>query len=317
MPQPLMSKINKTNNFFGLLLGLTGYTLVVLVDSIIKLNVVGKYPIIQINFFLCIGAFLPIIASIIILRNWSILINNKIHLQLLHGILGLTHGALIINSFKKHSLIEIYPILFFSPLILTTLSHFFMKEKIGFRRWLAVLIGFVGVLIVSRPGTIHFTLPLLGLFIAAIIHALRVLVIRHSSNQSSIHSSIAFSFYGCVSAFIISGFFSYQNFVTVPKTDLIILIICGVIAGMAGLFFAIASKTLESSLFAPIQYIQLVAGFIMGYIFFGDLPDIYETMGSFVIVLSGMFIIYRENQLKIRTLLDNKKRIKDTFSRWF
>ena len=107
-----MTTINKSNNFLGLFLGLTGYIVVVLVDSIIKLNIVGKYPVIQINFFICIGAFIPIITCILILRQWSILVNNKIHLQLLHGVFGLAHGALIINSFKKHSLIEIYPILF-------------------------------------------------------------------------------------------------------------------------------------------------------------------------------------------------------------
>jgi S-adenosylmethionine uptake transporter len=306
-----MMTFNKENNFLGLSLGLTGYIVIVLVDSIIKLNIVGKYPVIQISFFLCIGAFIPNITSIVILRQWSVLINSKIYLQLLHGVFGLAHGNLIINSLKKHSLIEIYPILFSSPLILTILSYFFLKEKIGIRRILAVLLGFIGVLIVSRPGTMHFTIPLFGLFIAAIIHAVRVLVIRQSKNQSS----IAFTFYGCLSAFIISGFLSYQNFELVQKTDLIILVVCGMIAGMAGLCFAIASKTLESSLFAPIQYIQLVAGFTMGYFFFGDLPDIYEVIGSLVIVFSGLFIIYRENQLKIRTLVNSSNKIRDMFFR--
>ena len=308
-----MAAINKGNNFLGLLLGLTGYIVVVLVDSMIKLNIVGKYPVIQINFIICIGAFIPIIICIVILRQWSVLVNNKIHLQLLHGVFGLAHGALIINSFKKHSLIEIYPILFSTPLILTILSYFILKEKIGIRRILAVLIGFIGVLVVSRPGTIHFTLPLFGLFIAAIIHAVRVLVIRHSKNQSS----IAFSFYGCLSAFIISGCLSYQNFELVQKTDLYTIIACGIVAGMAGLCFALASKILESSLFAPIQYIQLVAGFTMGYIFFGDLPDIYETIGSLIIVSSGLFIIYRENQLKITSLVDSSNKIKDMLFRGF
>ena len=86
---------------------------------------------------------------------------------------------------------------------------------------------------------------------------------------------------------------------------------------MAGLCFALASKILESSLFAPIQYIQLVAGFTMGYIFFGDLPDIYETIGSLIIVSSGLFIIYRENQLKITSLVDSSNKIKDMLFRGF
>ena len=292
-----MLAINKKNNFFGLLIGLSGYILVVFVDTIIKLNVVEKYPVIQISFFICIGAFIPILITLIIFRNWSSLLNNKIHIQLLHGALGIVYGTLIINSLKKHSLIEIYPILFSSPLILIILSYYVLKEKVGIRRCLAVLIGFIGVIIVSRPGTIHFTIPLFGLFIAAIIHSFRVLLIRQSGNTQS---SVAFTFYGCVSGLIISGFISYPNFIIVQKIDLVVLLMCGIIAGIAGLFFARASKILESSLFAPTQYIQLVAGFIMGYIFFGDLPDIYEITGSLVIVLSGLFIIYRENQLKIK-----------------
>ena len=58
---------------------------------------------------------------------------------------------------------------------------------------------------------------------------------------------------------------------------------------------------LESSIFAPIQYIQLAAGFIFGYLFFGDLPDIYELLGSVVIIFSGLFIIYRQNKLGIKS----------------
>ena len=154
----------ENNNFFGLVLGFSGYAIFVLLDSIIKLYLVQKYPVLEINFFICLFAFIPIIVTLTVVGNWNTLINNKIHIQLLRGVLGVICGALIVNSFKRHALIEIYPILFSTPLILTILSYFVLKEKVGIRRWSAVLIGFIGVLIVSRPGTIHFTLPLFGLF---------------------------------------------------------------------------------------------------------------------------------------------------------
>jgi len=274
----------ENNNTFGLILGFSGYTIFVLLDSIIKLNLVNKYPVLEINFFICLFAFIPVLAALAIVGNWNTLINNKIHIQLLRGVLGLICGALIVNSFKRHALIEIYPILFSTPLILTILSHFVLKEKVGIRRWLAVLIGFVGVLIVSRPGTIHFTLPLFGLFFAAIILALNVLIIRRLANTQS---SIAFAFYGTVGGLVISGMFSFQNFVSVPLEDMIIFVVCGIIGGIGGLCISGASNILESSVFAPIQYIQLVAGLIMGYLFFRDLPDIFEIIGSLVIVFSG------------------------------
>jgi drug/metabolite transporter (DMT)-like permease len=302
----------ENNNALGLILGFSGFTIFVLLDSIIKLNLVNKYPVLEINFFICLFAFIPIIAALTIVGNWNTLINNIIHIQLLRGVLGLICGALIVNSFKQHALIEIYPILFSTPLILTILSHFILKEKVGIRRWSAVLIGFAGVLIVSRPGTIHFTLPLFGLFFAAIILALNVLIIRRLADNQS---SIAFAFYGTMGGLVISGMFSFQNFVSVPLTDVIIFIVCGIIGGIGGLCITGASKILESSEFAPIQYVQLVAGFIMGYLFFRDLPDTFEIIGSLIIVFSGLFIIYRENKLNIRPFESSTSRIRDMFLR--
>jgi len=302
----------ENSNTFGLILGFSGYTIFVLLDSIIKLNLVNKYPVLEINFLICLFAFIPVLAALAIVGNWNTLINNKIHIQLFRGVLGLICGALIVNSFKRHALIEIYPILFSTPLILTILSHFVLKEKVGIRRWSAVLIGFAGVLIVSRPGTIHFTLPLFGLFFAAIILALNVLIIRRLADTQS---SIAFAFYGTVGGLVISGMFSFQNFVSVPLEDVIIFIVCGIIGGIGGLCITGASKMLESSVFAPIQYIQLVAGFIMGYLFFRDLPDTFEIIGSLVIVFSGLFVIYRENKLNIRPFEGSTSRIRDMFLR--
>ena len=85
--------------------------------------------------------------------------------------------------------------------------------------------------------------------------------------------------------------------------------------GTAGLCISGASKILESSVFAPIQYVQLVAGFIFGYLFFYDLPDKFEVIGSLIIVFSGLFLIYRENKLKIRPFVSKKSRIRDMFFR--
>ena len=306
-----MQNISKSSSF-GLLLGFSGYTLFVLLDSIIKKNLVNKYPLFEITFYICLFSFVPILITLTIVGNWKGLINNKIHIQLLRGLLAIICGALIINSFKYHALIEIYPILFSTPLILTLLSYFVLKEKVGISRWLAVILGFVGVLIVSRPGTIHFTLALLGLFLAALILAINVLIIRLLANSQS---SIAFAFYGSVAGLVLSGMICYSNYVPITLPDLLTLIICGILGGSAGLCISGASKILESSVFAPIQYIQLVVGFVLGYLFFNDLPDKFEVIGSLTIVSTGLFIIYQENKLKIRPLLSDKSRIRDMFFR--
>jgi len=152
--------LNSNNNFIGLLAGFGGYTLFVLLDSIIKKYLVTNYSVFQINFFICFFSFIPTCLFLHFYSGWSVLINNTIHIQLLRGVFGVVGGAFVVNSFIHHSFSEIYPILFSAPLILCVMSFFFLKEKVGYNRWAAVLIGFVGVLIVSRPGTIHFTLSL-------------------------------------------------------------------------------------------------------------------------------------------------------------
>ena len=207
---------------------------------------------------------IPISIALHFISGWKVLINNKIHIQLLRGILGLICAAIIINSFKNHAFSEIYPILFSAPLIITALSFFILKKKIGPKRLLAVLIGFVGVLIVSRPGTIHFTFSLFLLFIGAIILAVNVILIRKfASNQSS----IAFAFYGFLVALIISAIITTQIYVPLKNNDIYLFFLCGIIAGTGGLCISAASKMLESSLFAPLQYFQLIAGFVFGYLF--------------------------------------------------
>ena len=284
------------NNFIGIFLGFAGYTIFVLLDSIIKKYLVQDYPVLEINFYICLFSLIPISLALHFISGWKVLNNNKIHIQILRGILGLICAAIIINSFKNHAFSEIYPILFSAPLILTIFSYFILKEKVGPRRIAAVLVGFIGVLIVSRPGTIHFTFSLFLLFIGAIILAVNVLLIRMYANNQS---SIAFAFYGFLTGLCLSAIFTYNVYVPLKGSDIYIFFICGIIAGTGGLCISAASKSLESSVFAPLQYFQLIGGFIFGYLFFNDLPDIYEVTGSLIISLSGLFIIYREYKVGV------------------
>jgi len=296
------------NNFIGIFLGFAGYTIFVFLDSIIKKYLVQNYPVLEINFYICLFSLIPISLALHFISGWKVLNNNIIHIQILRGVFGLICAAIIINSFRNHAFSEIYPILFSAPLILTIFSYFILKEKVGPRRIAAVLFGFIGVLIVSRPGTIHFTFSLFLLFIGAIILAVNVLLIRMYSNNQS---SIAFAFYGFLTGLFLSAIFVYNVYVPLKGSDIYIFLICGIIAGTGGLCISAASKSLESSVFAPLQYFQLIAGFIFGYLFFNDVPDAYEVTGSLIISLSGLFIIYREYKVGVK----QESRVKDVINR--
>ena len=298
-----MNNLYNQSKFTGFILGISGYSTFVFLDTLIKKYLVDFYPVFQINFFISLFTLVPIIISLYFLKSWNLIFNNKVHIQLLRGILGTLCGALIINSFKNHSFSEIYPILFSTPLILTIFSYLFLNEKVGLKRIVAVLAGFIGVLIVSRPGTVHFTWSLFGLFISSIILAVNIIIVRKFASSQS---AVVFTFWGSISGMIIAGIISIQNVVAIRDGDLTIFLLCGIICGVAALCITGASKILESSTFAPIQYIQLIFGFIFMYIFFNELPDIYEIIGSLIIILSGLFIIYREYTLGITSLVKDQ-----------
>ena len=287
---PSIKKLDINSSTFGIILGITGYLIFVLLDSLIKKFLVQIYPVLQIHFFISLFTLIPICITLYFLKSWNVLLNNMVHIQLLRGCLGFLCGILIINSFKQHSFSEIYPILFSTPLILTIFSYFFLNENVGLKRWSAVIIGFCGVLIVSRPGTIHFTWSLFGLFLSAIILATNIIILRKLAKS---HSAIAFSFYGSIAGLFFSGTLLGNNFIYPSNSDLFIFLICGIICGIAALCISGASKILESSVFAPIQYIQLVAGFVFGYFFFGDIPDIfyYNPTMSLGVFLYTVYLI--------------------------
>ena len=300
------------NVFTGVIIGFAGYTLFVILDTIIKKYLVDNYSVFQINFYICLFSFIPTLITIQVLHKWHSLKNDIIVIQLTRGVFGLISGALVVYSFKNHALSEIYPILFSAPLFLTMISHFFLSEKVGFRRWTAVIIGFIGVLIVSRPGTIHFSISYLGLFISALLMAVNISLVRKFSNNQS---SIAFTFYAFLSAALINGILSFNNHIFMTINDTLILLLCGIICGIGGNCLTIASKFLESSVFAPIQYSQLISGAVLGYIIFNDIPDFYEVFGSTIIIFSGIYIIYRETQKGIRPFIKKDSRFRDQFNR--
>lgn len=300
------------NIISGVSIGFLGYTMFVVLDTIIKKYLVNDYSVFQINFYICLFSFIPTLITIQTLNKWKSLNNNIIFLQLFRGIFGLISGALVVNSFKNHALNEIYPILFSAPLFLTMISHFFLNEKVGIRRWIAVIIGFIGVLIVSRPGTIHFSISYLGLIFSALLMSVNIALVRKfSGNQSS----ISFTFYAFLSATIVNGLLTINNHIIMSLNDTLILLLCGIICGLAGNCLTIASKFLESSVFAPIQYSQIISGSILGFLIFNDLPDFYEIVGSIVIVFSGIYIIYRETVKGIRPFMKQDARFRDKFNR--
>jgi drug/metabolite transporter (DMT)-like permease len=193
-------------------------------------------------------------------------------------------------------------------MIITILAIFILDEKVGVRRWIAILFGFIGVLIVFRPGTSLFSyfslLPLLG----AVALSFAVIIMKKLLSYDApptcsfyLHLFVAIIYF----PFLI---FSWQQ----PSFNLWIMLIgMGFCGGIAQILLTNAYRLSTVNLLQPFDYTAIIWAITFGLIFFNDYPDRYVIIGSVVIVISTYYIIYRETKLgkKINTFKINQRHI--------
>lgn len=220
--------------------------------------------------------------------------SKKKHLHLARGILGVTVFFMMVNGFQKLGLALSYTLIFAGPFIAALLSVVIMRTSIGIHRWISIIIGFIGVLIVLRPGAMPIELAALGVLLAAFCFALSSIITRKIGNEEP---TLSFAFYSalvalCVLAplMIIQDGFSVLP--TIPQLTFFISVSFFHIGGT----FAVtrAFKGNETAIIAPFQYIQLIWGIFFGYLLFNETVDQWTAVGSIIIVASGIYLIYRE-----------------------
>jgi drug/metabolite transporter (DMT)-like permease len=214
-------------------------------------------------------------------------------LQIGRGLLLAVATLCMMTAISVIPLADAYTIMFTAPLLVTVFSIPLLGERVGWRRWSAVLVGFMGVLIVIRPGigAVHWAmlLPL----VTAVCFALYQILTRKVS-ESAGETSLAMLFYlslvGTVVFTVIVPFFWRP----VAMLDWGWMIGMGVLGAIGHLLLIRALTLVPASLVSPFTYSQIVWALILGYLVFGDLPDRWMLIGCAVIVASGLYVFYRE-----------------------
>ena len=184
---------------------------------------------------------------------------------------------------------------FVAPLITTALSPILLSEKVGARRWTAVLIGFVGSLVVIRPGFLEFNLATIAALGTGCFYGIYLVITRklHSTDSPLLTLLIT----GVVGAVIASLLvpFVWINPTPVQWSWLALM---GIFACLGHILLIYSLKYADASKLAPFGYFEIVTNIILGYYFFLDFPDSYTFLGLFIIILSGVYIFYRELHLR-------------------
>lgn len=183
---------------------------------------------------------------------------------------------------------------FTAPFIVTALSPAMLGERVGPRRWIAVIIGFTGALVIIRPGLEGTHWAALLVVASASCYALYQLITRKLANTDSGATTITYT--ALVGAFAASIAVPYFWQLPIQPLHWLLFFACGLFGGFGHYFVVRSLQYAEASLVTPFTYAQLIGATVFGYFLFADFPDTWTWTGAGAIVACGIYIAYRERQ---------------------
>lgn len=228
-------------------------------------------------------------------------------MNLLRGILHGAASLLFFVAVKYMPLADVFAIYFVEPFMLTAMSAIFLGERVGWRRWLAIAVGFGGALIVIQPSFAVFGWTALLPVACAFVYTLYLFLNRAIGEGDSPLTMQTISGFGGMlfmgAALMAGNAVGAENFeLSLPQSAfaMCLLLVLGSLSGYAHLLVVRAFRMAPLSLLAPFQYFEIISATILGYALFGDFPNIWKWVGIAIIVGSGLFIIWRERVSAVR-----------------
>lgn len=275
-------------------LALGAFGMFTMMDTIIKWQS-QSWPIQQIILCNAAAAMLPLIAWSGWRGRWSLLRTRRPGLHVIRGLIGLTAAYGAFWGYSRLSLPDAYTINFTAPLMITALSVPILGERVGWRRWSAVVVGFGGVMIMLDPGAGMLDAGALGVFVGALGYATSMLIVRRFGAGES---NVSFAFYTFLTQSAVMLPIVLYDPVIPRLGDLAMMACSGLIAGVALLMLTTAFLKGAAAIVAPFQYSQLLWGTIAGWLVWGDLPSGRTLAGAAIVVASGLYILHRESRLR-------------------
>lgn len=221
---------------------------------------------------------------------------------------GAIHGAaslLFFAAVKYMPLADVFAIYFVEPFILTAMSAAFLGEKVGWRRWLAIMVGFGGALIVIQPSFVLFGWTALLPVACAFLYSIYLFMNRAIGDADSPLTMQTIAGFGGtifmgVALFLgdSAGIADFAPSLPSSVFTLMLLAILGALSGYAHILVVRAFRMAPLSLLAPFQYFEIISATVLGYAIFGDFPTPSKWLGIAIIVASGLFIIWREHKTR-------------------
>lgn len=262
-------------------------------DMLVKLAA-ETVPIGQILFARNFFAFIPVLWMVRRAGGFAAVRTHSYRGHLFRSLIGMGAMVCFFLSYRALPLGEAVALGSAGTIFMTALSVPLLGERVGPRRWTAVFVGFMGVLVMTRPGMGVFDPGAFYALGGAACYALAMISIRHLSRTES---SIAIVFHFTL-ILTIAGALSLPFAFKLPNLpELALLVGIGLLGGVAQFAMTGAFRRAPIGLIAPFDYLALVFAMLFGYLVWGDLPDAFLIVGAAIVVASGLYILHRETRL--------------------
>ncbi len=279
-------------NVKGAVLSLIAFGVYATHDVFIK-TLGATYSPIQLVFFSVLLSFPLATVSLMRDRAPSTLVPVHPWWIGLRTVAAVITGFAAFYAFSNLPLTQTYAILFATPLIITVLSIPILGETVRLPRWLAVIVGLIGVIVVLRPGGTELSLGHAAALLAAFTGAFASIILRKIGGEER---PVVVMLYPMVANFVVMGAMLPFVYKPMPIEHLGYLAIISVFAWVGGRFIIAAYQTGEAAIVAPMQYSQILWATVYGFVFFSESLDLYTGVGASIIIASGIFIVFRESR---------------------
>lgn len=265
----------------------------------------SQFPLIQILFFRALGQTLWTLLFFLPGNGLGMFRANKPKLQLARSAVLFVSGMFWVVAVTTLPLTTASAIAFTAPMMVVIMSVPFLGERVGVHRWTAVVVGFIGALVVIRPGSGEIAPEIGWMLIAAFLFAIYQILTRKVASQDSEATT---SIYTVIVALVVTAVMIPWHFVAPEPGDWAVyaaFVGMGLLGGARHLLVVKAYASAPASLISPFFYCELVGVTILGYAVFDDIPDIWTIIGALIIVLGGLYITQRERVVAKRKSSSN------------
>lgn len=256
-----------------------------------------RYSVYELTFFRNFFAIGPAVFMLVRYGDFSVLKVKRISGHVWRAVLGITAMMLGFASYTLMPLANAVAISFMSPLVITALSVPLLGERVGPWRWSAVVIGFVGVLVIVNPGEGFLTTGALVAIGGAAVTALAMITIRQLNRTDK---PVAIVFYFAVFATLFSALPLPFVWVTPQGWDWALLAGAGLAGGFGQHFMTRAFALAPAAVVSPFNYVSLIWSVLAGWMFWGDLPASNVFVGAAIVIASGLVILWRETRRGVK-----------------